>query len=184
MLTTQLKNQDPLNPEESTDFAVQLATFSGVEQQVKTNQILEQLGGSTGLSGLGGVAGWVGMEARVAVPRTFAGTPLSLSLAPDARADSATLVTYDSRNREVKRETVPATGGDFTWVGSDGKGGVLPAGSYTFRLESQKDGAVLTTTAVESYARVTEVRNGGDGGPVLVLAGGSIVKASDVTALR
>ena len=34
MLTTQLQNQDPLNPVESSDFAVQLATFSGVEQQV------------------------------------------------------------------------------------------------------------------------------------------------------
>ena len=35
MLTTQIKNQDPLNPMEGSDFAVQLATFSGVEQQVQ-----------------------------------------------------------------------------------------------------------------------------------------------------
>ena len=34
MLTTQLQNQDPLNPVDSADFAVQLATFSSVEQQV------------------------------------------------------------------------------------------------------------------------------------------------------
>ena len=32
MLTVQMQNQDPLNPVESTDYAVQLATFSGVEQ--------------------------------------------------------------------------------------------------------------------------------------------------------
>ena len=33
MLTAQMENQDPLNPIESSDYAVQLATFSGVEQQ-------------------------------------------------------------------------------------------------------------------------------------------------------
>ena len=43
MLTTQIKNQDPLNPMEGTEFAVQLATFSGVEQQVQTNQLLARL---------------------------------------------------------------------------------------------------------------------------------------------
>ena len=44
MLTTQLKNQDPLNPMDNSEYAVQLATFSGVEQQVKTNTLLESLG--------------------------------------------------------------------------------------------------------------------------------------------
>ena len=34
MLTTQMQNQDPLNPVDSTDYATQLATFSSVEQQV------------------------------------------------------------------------------------------------------------------------------------------------------
>ena len=37
MLTVQMENQDPLNPVDSADFAVQLATFSSVEQQVLTN---------------------------------------------------------------------------------------------------------------------------------------------------
>ena len=34
MLTVQLENQDPLDPTDSADYAMQLATFSGVEQQV------------------------------------------------------------------------------------------------------------------------------------------------------
>ena len=42
MLTVQMQNQDPLNPIQSSDFAVQLATFSGVEQQVRTNDLLEK----------------------------------------------------------------------------------------------------------------------------------------------
>jgi flagellar basal-body rod modification protein FlgD len=53
LLTTQLKNQDPLNPMESTEYATQLATFSGVEQQVRTNELLESLssGYATWVSG-------------------------------------------------------------------------------------------------------------------------------------
>ena len=52
MLTTQMQNQDPLNPIESSDYAVQLATFSGVEQQVRTNQLLADLANQMGSSGL------------------------------------------------------------------------------------------------------------------------------------
>ena len=44
MLTVQMQNQDPLNPVDSSDYAIQLATFSGVEQQVKTNDLLASLG--------------------------------------------------------------------------------------------------------------------------------------------
>ena len=44
LLTTQMQNQDPLNPIDSTDYAAQLATFSGVEQQVRTNSLLADLG--------------------------------------------------------------------------------------------------------------------------------------------
>lgn len=66
MLTTQMQNQDPLNPIDSSDFAVQLATFSSVEQQVKTNDLLTSLGQQFELMGLSQLAGWVGMEARVA----------------------------------------------------------------------------------------------------------------------
>ncbi len=184
MLTTQLKNQDPLNPVESTDFAVQLATFSGVEQQVRTNGLLERMTGANGMSGLGGVAGWVGMQARVAAPVNFSGGPVTLSLSPDALADGAVLVTYDARNREVKREAVSPTATNLTWVGSDGSGGVLPAGTYRFALESTRAGSVIATSAPETYATVTEVRAGGGDGPLLVLDTGATVRPKDVTALR
>src|SRR5690606_25523957 len=82
MLTTQMQNQDPLNPIQSSDYAAQLATFSGVEQQVKTNTLLESLSTQLGLSGMAQMAAWVGMEARVTAPVLFEGTPLTLYPAP------------------------------------------------------------------------------------------------------
>jgi hypothetical protein len=53
MLTTQMKNQDPLNPVESSEYAVQLATFSSVEQQVLTNDLLTRLIGQSHRAGFG-----------------------------------------------------------------------------------------------------------------------------------
>ncbi|QDZ02722.1 flagellar hook assembly protein FlgD [Nitratireductor mangrovi] len=43
LLVTQMKNQDPTKPMESTDYIAQLATFSQVEQTLQTNTKLEQL---------------------------------------------------------------------------------------------------------------------------------------------
>lgn len=48
MLTVQMQNQDPLNPIDSTEYAMQLATFSSVEQQVLTNDLLRQMMGGQG----------------------------------------------------------------------------------------------------------------------------------------
>src|SRR5262245_46846944 len=43
LLTTQLKNQDPLEPMDSTEFTQQLVQFSQVEQQINSNKNLESL---------------------------------------------------------------------------------------------------------------------------------------------
>ncbi|HZZ11369.1 MAG TPA: flagellar hook capping FlgD N-terminal domain-containing protein, partial [Paraburkholderia sp.] len=43
LLTTQLQNQDPLSPMDSTQFTQQLVAFSGVEQQINTNNNLQSL---------------------------------------------------------------------------------------------------------------------------------------------
>src|SRR5215469_12889187 len=43
MLTTQLKNQDPLSPVDTSQFTQQLVSFSEVEQQINTNKNLQQL---------------------------------------------------------------------------------------------------------------------------------------------
>lgn len=41
LLVTQMKNQDPLNPTDNTEYIAQLASFSAVEQQTQTNDKLD-----------------------------------------------------------------------------------------------------------------------------------------------
>ena len=183
MLTTQLQNQDPLNPMDSSEFAVQLATFSSVEQQVKTNDLLRDLVGGLGASGLSQYAGWVGMEARVSAPAQFSGSPITLTPDPDPASDAAILVVRDATGREVSREAMPVLSDSVLWAGTGPTGAPLPSGLYTFAVESYNRGELTSTKPVDHYALVAEARSV-DGSVQIVMSGGALVPASDITALR
>lgn len=181
MLTTQMRNQDPLNPMEATDFAVQLATFSSVEQQVRTNQLLESMMGQSAVAEL---AGLVGMGARVWGPVGYDGSNgVRLSLPPQPEADSARLVVRDSLGQIVDSQSVPVAGGPMTWRGLGADGLPLPAGSYSFEVSGFKGEQLVGATQAEGYARVVEARRD-ETGTTLVLAGGREVALAAVSALR
>jgi flagellar basal-body rod modification protein FlgD len=185
MMTTQLQNQDPLSPMESSDFAVQLATFSGVEQQTKTNDLLTSLGSQFGVLGMAQLAGWVGQEARSAAPVALGDTAVTISYAPDVLADRAVLVSTDANGTVVGREDVPLEGQTYQWFGAGISGNPLPVGTYTLSLESYREGELIASGGqVQSYARILEARGGGSSGTTLILEGGAEVAATDITALR
>ena len=183
MLTTQMQNQDPLNPIDSADYAVQLATFSGVEQSVKTNQLLESLGQQFGLLGMAQMAGWVGQEARADAPVWMDGDPVTLAPNPAAAADRAVLVVKNASGDVVGREDVPVSTDPYVWRGKGITGADLPDGKYTLSLESYQGDDLLVTTPMESYAKIMEAR-GTPSGTVLILEGGIEVPANKITALR
>lgn len=184
MLTTQLRNQDPLSPMESTDFAVQIATFAGVEQQTLANQKLDALSSQLGTSGIARTAGWIGMEARVGGPIHHAGGARTLAIAPVEGADQAIVRISDANGGAVAFVPAPTTVGTFDWDGIGGGGNAVEPGVYTFTLESYAKGEMLGTSAVESYARILETRLEPDGTARLVLDGGIAVAPEDVRALR
>lgn len=183
MLTVQMQNQDPLKPIDSADYAVQLATFSGVEQQVRTNQLLADLQGRFQQLGMAEMASWIGKEARSNAPVRYTGSPVELSPNPAVGADRTVLVVKDAQGNLVSREEIPVSAAPYSWLGAGANGSPLPPGNYAISLESLKAGKVIDSRPVEHYARVIEAR-GGTGGTKLVLEGGIEVPASDVTALR
>lgn len=183
MLTAQIRNQDPLDPMESTDFAVQLATFSGVEQQVQTNELLQGLFIQMGQMGLAQLTGWVGMEARVNAPVSFDGAPVTLYPNTQASADRTELVAYDAAGNEVSRQVFDSSTGPLVWAGTDSAGNPLPSGSYVFETENFVDGELTARGSVESYQRIEEARFA-DGQTVLVLPGGIETYAANVLSLR
>jgi flagellar basal-body rod modification protein FlgD len=183
MLTAQMQNQDPLNPIDSADYATQLATFSGVEQQMRTNDLLSSLGSQMAVLGMSQLAGWVGQEARANAPVWMDGDPVTMQLSPAVGADRAVLVVRNASGALVSRDEVPATPGLYDWLGGDAAGDPLPEGRYTLSLESFSGETRLGESPVESYARIIEARNGPTGA-TLVLEGGIEVPSAAITALR
>jgi flagellar basal-body rod modification protein FlgD len=57
LLVAQLKNQDPTEPKDSAEYIGQLATFSNVEQTIKSNAKLDQLMTAFSLAQADGVIG-------------------------------------------------------------------------------------------------------------------------------
>lgn len=183
MLTVQMQNQDPLKPIDSADYAVQLATFSGVEQQVRTNQLLADLQAKFQQLGLAEMAGWVGKEARTNAPVVYEGAPITLSPNPAVGSDRAVLVVRDSAGTLVSREEIPASIKPYQWLGAGMDGAPLPTGTYTITLESMRGDTRIDSRPVEHYARIIEAK-GSSTGTTLVLRGGTEVPAASVTALR
>lgn len=183
MLTTQLENQDPLNPVTSEEFAVQLATFSSVEQQVQTNNLLESLTSQLGLNGISQYADWVGMEARAPVNAEFSGQPLTLYGKPETSAESAELVIKTASGAVVQRLPLSTSGETLEWNGVLDNGNVAAHGTYSFEVDSFVKGVKSATTPAEVYVPVTEVKLDGTSAK-LVTQGGDEVLASSVTAIR
>ena len=182
MLTVQMQNQDPLNPIDSTDYAVQLATFSGVEQQVRTNQILSDLSELLGGSGLGQAAQWIGKDVLAVAPASFAGDPLTIEIPAARRAESLALIMRDADGAVVATGPIPSGAASVDWDGTDAYGQRLSEGLYRFSVRDAADASYEETPAAV-YARVNEVR-AGDDGLVFTLPGGIEVQFSEVTGVR
>jgi flagellar basal-body rod modification protein FlgD len=183
LLTSQLRNQDPLKPVESTEFVAQLATFSAVEQQVQTNDKLEAILDALTGGPNAGLSEWIGKEVRAVAAVPFDGaTPLSLHANPADGAELSVLVVKDAAGAERARLTVDPKAEDLSWAG-ESLAGKLPAGTYSFAIESYAGGSLVATRGAEVFAEVVEVRRDGLD-TVLVLKDGTKISADQVQALR
>lgn len=183
MLTAQAQNQDPLNPMDSAEYASQLASFSSVEQQVKTNELLSALATQFSASNLSQLSSWVGMDVRSAAPVAFDGAPETLHPLPASLADQAEIVVYDAAGSEVQRISIGASDTPLEWAGVDETGAPFPTGLYRFEIENFANGEFLGTSPVETYQRVEEAQML-DGQVVLLLEGGMPLAPHEVIGLR
>jgi flagellar basal-body rod modification protein FlgD len=102
LLTTQLKNQDPLSPMDTERFTSQLVQFSAVEQALKTNRQLEQLVSLTRTSAASAALGMVGREVRVDGSRMLVDAQGGATIyeLPE-RAASVTVRIFDADGRLI-----------------------------------------------------------------------------------
>ena len=183
MLTVQMQNQDPLNPVDASDYAVQLATFSGVEQQAQTNFLLERLAEIMGASSMAQMAAWVGKEARAPADAYFKADPITSAPNPVSIPDNAQVIVRNADGVEVERFDMPISADPFVWTGTDENGYPRETVLYSFEIESYGNGELLVRDPVDVYSIITEVRSQG-GETVLILSGGVAISSNQVSAPR
>ncbi len=183
MLTTQIQNQDPLNPMAADQFASQLASFSMVEQQTLTNQNLESLLSALGTGRLASHASLVGRHALHDGPFDYSGPGVEFELERAFEANNeAKLTIIDDDGSMVAELNVAAGQTRITWDGTAEDGLAASPGTYVAELRSAVDSSVVNTP-VYTGDIIEEVRFD-DTGTELLLANGTRVKEADVSKLR
>lgn len=148
MLIAQLEHQDPLNPQDATEFTAQLATFSSLEQLIGIKTGVEKLGSSNGATD---VLGRVGdLAALIDREITAKGSQLAFDPADDAsgllafelpKAAAAGRVVVTSASGtaigEIPLDAASRAKGRHVlqWDGQDLLGSTASAGVYGFRVE-------------------------------------------------
>ena len=183
LLTTQMQNQDPQNPLDSTQFVAQLASFSAVEQQIATNTKLDALVAALSPGASGQMAEWIGAAVRSTAAVEFSGKPVDIHFSTAADAVSAQVIVKTASGAEIARIAVEPGATTAQWDGTGSDGLTAPDGRYTFEIESFDRTSSLGREPAEAFSTVTEVRKGPDG-LTLVFADGTTMAADSVEAIR
>jgi len=140
LLTTQLKNQNPLDPLDTNQFTSQLVQFTSVEQQLKTNDFLEALLLSNGNAASSQAVGYIGKEVTAVGNKSeLIEGEASWNFYLEDAASKVTVNVRDTAGKVVHTYTgsLEAGWGKFTWdgVGDDGK--TYPDGSYVLSIDAR-----------------------------------------------
>src|SRR5262249_6286957 len=157
LLTTQLKNQDPLSPMDTTQFTQQLVQFSAVEQQINGNKKLDQLIGLQSTANAYGAVGFVGTE----IAADSSDVPLQDGKAKfdytvEKAGGAATLKILDSSGNIVMLKQVDATVGTHPveWDGTDYFGNQLGDGAYSVSVSYQDANGTSYDAPITTYGKV------------------------------
>lgn len=165
LLTTQLQNQDPLNPLDSDQFTQQLVEFSQVEQQIKTNSQLTTMinnqAGAEAISAQSMVGDTIQYDGTQTVLNNGQ-APFSYTLPSNAAATSITI--QDANGNTVFSTTGQTTAGTYnvTWNGQTNNGQQMPDGGiYTINVQAvdANNNPISATTTASGVVTGVSVNN-------------------------
>lgn len=182
ILTTQLQNQNPLEPLDVNQFTQQLVQFSGVEQSIKTNQNLENLIKFNAASIATSAVNYIGKSVNAEGNTTaLAGGNATWTYNAEDAAPDTTVTIRNSSGTIVYGEqlSVSAGGGTFNWNGSTNDGDTAPDGNYTISFDAKDADGIAVPVAVQVSGKVDSVDLSGSEPQLMV--GGKKIPLSDVT---
>ena len=186
LFTTQLKNQNPLDPVKNEAFVAQLAQFSQLEATTAMKTSMETMVQS--MQGDKMLAGASMIGRKVAVPNAPAmllgGQPVQASVDLPNGADGVQMQIFDSRGQVVRKMIYPAQSPGsmkLAWDGMSDSGASMPDGAYTMQVLASSLGKAVQPV-VNMFSTVRSVSNAGtaDNTWLLEVDGGKSVSLADV----
>jgi flagellar basal-body rod modification protein FlgD len=167
LLVTQLKNQDPLNPSNATEFTAQLAQFSSLEQLNNLNSSMDKMVTATNNSTKTFALDMIGKEVTFTNSTfTYAGNPVNLGYTLDGPASEVKLLIQDSNGQPVKTLTgKDLTKGNHTvtWNGKEEDGDAMPSGTYKVVIQAKgvDSAGVAASPFIKSVVTGVDLSSGG-----------------------
>ncbi len=189
LLVAQLQNQDPLNPDDASEFTSQLAEFSSLEQLQNLNDSMEGLASAQQQSDRFATMGLLGQEVIYADSTfSFDGTPVNVGYQLDGMADSVSMTIRDDNGTTVAtlNPTEMTHGNHFLeWNGLDNEGIEVPAGDYHIVLQATaagEDSTIAVSPLVQSEVTGVDFNNN-TGEAILHTIAGAEVSAGLIIAV-
>lgn len=186
LFTTQLKNQNPLDPVKNEAFVAQLAQFSQLEATTAMKNSMEAMAQS--LQGDKMLAGASMIGRKVAVPNgplvLLGGQPIDATVDLPTGADGVQMQILNDKGQVVRKQIFGAQiagAMKLSWDGMNDGGAAMPDGTYSMQVLISAQGKAMQPV-VNTLSTVRSVSNAGTGDNTWLLEvdGGKSVSLTDV----
>ena len=184
LLTTQLQNQNPLDPLDTNQFTQQLVEFAGVQQQLNTNDSLSTLVSLQKTTQSTEALAYVGKTAVVkgsTATMTNSTAAWELSV-PSASSMNVSIASSTGQTVFTGTYNVAAgTNQPFSWNGQGNDGTQWPDGNYTLTATAKDSSGntVAITSAIEGTVSSVDLTQS----PPLLTIGSQTYTVSQVQSI-
>jgi flagellar basal-body rod modification protein FlgD len=186
LLTTQLKNQDPLSPMNATEFTSQLVQFTSVEQAIKQNQTLTSLLAAQNSAQASSAVSFLGktIEAKADTAQLTNGSAVFGYTINGATAAATKIQILDANGNIVRNAAgqIAAGAQSYAWDGRDDNGKLLANGTYSVRVTATDAAGKAVDVSTNTSGRVTNVSL--QDNSVILTVGSSNIPLTKVLSVR
>ncbi len=183
LLTAQIKNQDPLSPMDTTQWTNQLVQYSSVEQQLKSNNYLQQIAANNTSGSMNAAVSYIGKSVSAdSNTVTLKDGAAKWDYNLGTTAGTVKLTVLDGKGNVVWTGNGSGTekgAHSFAWDGKNTAGKAVADGDYTLTVEAKTSGGSAVDSTVGMSGTVTSAEL--IDGTVMLQVGNTKVPMSSVT---
>jgi flagellar basal-body rod modification protein FlgD len=180
LLTTQLKNQSPLDPMDANQVTEQLVQYSGVEQQIKANQQMENLVAMSAANNALNSLNFVGKTVTIDGSKGNLTNGNTLTYKFNMPSDAKGTVTIRNASGQVVtvKQGIEFKSGDqsYEWNGKNSAGVRMAPGTYSIQIDALDSNGNNVAATTDRSGKVDKVDVSGSN-PLLIIEGQAIAMA-------